>query len=281
MIASTPAADRFVEASDNRPPLITTNDLASGYNVSTLLALENKASSCPIEINDVATYGVWQDTIADIATEIKHIEAHRKDVKAPYLQACGTVGAFYKDLEARAIAATSTITTVCTAYMRRIRDEERKRREEEAKRLREEEDRKRKEADIKAEEARKLAEANKPKKAETKQAQAEDAEREARSLAQTAFAAEQSANVKSADLSRTRSSTGTLGSLKDEWKFEVLDIEDVKGAPIWPFIKREHKEQAIRAYMKANAPANLPPTEEWQPLKGVRFYRTDSLQVRR
>lgn len=271
-----PTTDR-----DSNEMLITPDFLEANYPASELSNLENRASQCPVEITDAATYGIWQDTIADIATEIKRIDAQRKDVKAPYLQACGTIEGFFKGLEKRATDASKQVTSVCTAYMRRIRDEEIRRRKEEARKLREEEERKRLEAETKAEEARKLEEANKPKRAETKQAQADDAARESQTLGQHALAVEQSANAKSADLSRTRSATGTLGSLKDEWDFSITDIEKIQGSPIWPYIKREHKEMAIRAYMKANAPKNLPPAEQWQPLRGVNFYRKDTLQVRR
>jgi hypothetical protein len=95
-----------------------------------------------------------------------------------------------------------------------------------------------------------------------------------------AFAMEQSAQAKSADLARTRSTTGSLGTLKDTWGFSIGEIDAVKGSPLWPYVKREHKEAAIRAYMNANAPKNLPEGQDWQPLAGVKFFRTSKLMVK-
>ena len=260
----------------NRPPLITTDELAIDYKDDSLTSLEARATGCPAEINDDETYGQWQDLIADINSEAKRIEATRVAVKEPYLRAGSTVDGFFNGMKQRALKAVTPVSNVCRAYMLRKADEERQRREAEARRLREEQERREAEARAAQERADKLKRESLKQQA---QEQADLAAREANRLANEATAREEQARAKSADLGRTRSATGTLGSLKDTWKFEVTDIDEVKGSQIWGFVKREHKEQAIAAYMKANAPKDL--SEDWQPLKGVRFYRSNELQVRR
>jgi hypothetical protein len=268
----------------NRPPLITTDELAIDYKDDPLASLEQRAEGVPAEINDDFTYGQWQDLIADINSEAKRLEALRVNVKEPYLRAGSTVDGFFNGLKQRASQATSKVLGPCQAYMRRKADEERRSREEQARKLREEQERREAEQRRAEEQAEKLREKRGPvreAKAQEAESRAALAAREAERLANEASAAEEQARAKSADLGRTRSATGTLGSLKDSWSFEITDIDMVRGAPLWPYITRAVKEQAIRAWLKANAPENLSENEDWQPLKGVRFFRTSKLQVRR
>ncbi len=72
------------------------------------------------------------------------------------------------------------------------------------------------------------------------------------------------------------------GTLSDE---EFIDactavVEGVTMNAIWPYIDRAAKEEIVRAYMNANAPKNLPEGQDWQPLAGVKFFRTSKLMVK-
>jgi flagellar biosynthesis GTPase FlhF len=265
-------------AGDNVRPLISTDELAVDYRDDPISVLEMRARECPAVIEDDATYGTWQDLLADLNSETKKLEGLRVTVKDPFLRACGTVDGFFNGLKQRVAQAGGPVTSVCRAYMQRKADAERRKREEEARKLREEQERREAEARVAQERADKLKREGLKQQA---QEQADLAAREANRLANEATAREEQARAKSADLGRTRSATGTLGSLKDTWAFEILDIDAIKGAPLWPYIPRAVKETAIGAWLKANAPKELSENEEWQPMKGVRFYRTSKLQVRR
>jgi hypothetical protein len=283
MIASTPAADRLVEVSDNLPPpLITVDALAMDHSQlgRQVADIETLLASLPARIDDDDTNGSWQDRILDVAKIAKGIEATRVAAKAPYLKAGDVVDSYFKTLQARAVAVHKAISAVVEGYLQRKAAEERARREAAARRLREEEERQRQEAARRAEEARKAEEANRLKTAERHEIKAAEAEMAARTTAATAVAMEQSAQAKSADLARTRSATGSLGTLQDKWDFRLDDIDALKGAPLWPYIDRAAKEKAIRKYMDANAPKSLPEGVDWQPLAGVTFFRTSKLRVK-
>jgi len=283
MIASTPAADRFVEVSDNLPPpLITADALAMDHShlAQQVADVEKLLAGLPQKIDDDDTNGPWQDKILDISNVAKNIEKTRVAAKAPFLKGGDVVDSYFKTLQGRVLAVHRSVSAVVEGYLQRKAAAERARREAEARRLREEEERQRQEAARRAEEARKAEEASRPKVAAKHEVKAAEAEMAARTTATTALAMEQSAQAKSADLARTRSTTGSLGTLKDTWGFSIDEIDAVKGAPLWPYVKREHKEAAIRAYMNANAPKNLPEGQDWQPLAGVKFFRTSKLMVK-
>jgi hypothetical protein len=288
-----PAADRITSEQDNRPPLITIPELSVDHHTLSVLIDEigKKAIKVPAKITNNETLDPWQDQLSEITKLLKNIEAKREDTKAPYLQAGRMVDGYFTELKSRLLKFYSQIATPVESYLKEKRDEERRRLEAEAKRIREEEERQRviteqkrreeAEATRKAEEARREATrlAN-DARAEAANRQALIAADRAREAAEQAAALERQAQARSADLARTRSSSGTLSTLTDSWDFEIMDIDEIKGAPLWPYITRDAKEKAIRKYMTANAPKNLPQGQEWQPMTGVRFFRTSKLQNR-
>ena len=279
----TPAADRFVETSDNLPPpLVTTDALAMdhGHLARKVADIEAILAGLPTRIDDDDTNAPWQDKILNIATIAKDIEATRVAAKAPFLQAGGVVDSYFRTLQSRTASVHKAISAVVEGYLQRKAAAERARREAEARKLREEEERQRQKAVRCAEEARKAEEANRIKTAENRNVKAAEAAMAANSTAATAFAMEQSAQAKSADLARTRSPTGSLGTLQDKWDFSINEIDAVNSRLLWPYVKREHKEAAIRAYMNANAPKHLPEDHDWQPLAGIKFFRTTRLMVK-
>jgi hypothetical protein len=275
----TPAADRITSTSDNVRQYITTDELRLDHASSELAVaeLERFLSEVPEHIDSDEVCGTWQDNIKTAQDAIKNLEAKRIDAKAPFLAAERTVDGFFQELKQKALRVQAAMSHPVSAYLQAKAAAERARREAEAKRLRDEEEAKRLEA---LEQQRKADAARREQTRALAEQRAAQAEEEARQRAAQAEQAEKDAQAKPAEMARTRSSAGSLGTLKREWDFTILDIDAVKGAPIWAFIKREHKEMAIRAYMRANAPKDLPQGQEWQPLAGVRFYQKEGLQVR-
>jgi hypothetical protein len=254
-----------------KAPLVTTEELRIDWEGNALEELEVKARKCPKEIRDDKTYGIWQDLIADCNSETKRVEACRVEVKEPYLKACGTVDGFFNGLKIRVGKAAEPVARVCGAYLERKRDLERREREAEAERLRKEAEAK----EAEAEKQRKLAEKLDSDKRRDK---ADELAIEAMGRAALADAAEKAAGASSAELSRTRSDSGTLGTLKEPWDYEVTGDMEGDGGKLWPYVAAGAREAAVRAFMKAQAPQD---GRKWSPLAGVRFFRTNKLQVRR
>jgi len=82
--------------------------------------------------------------------------------------------------------------------------------------------------------------------------------------------AAKAADENAAAMARTRASSGTLGTLKTVWDFDIDDYDAIDVSVLKPFIKREHIEQAIRAYIKLGH----------RGLKGVRIYSQEAPMVR-
>jgi hypothetical protein len=262
---------------NERPPLVTTDELSVdyGYLERAVASIRDEGGTLPAVINDEKTQGHWQDVIKQMDDKIKAINPKREEVKSPYLAAGRTVDGFFQGVIQRVGALRKEITDLTDGYLTRKRDEERRVREEAAAKLRAEQEAAAKLAREAQERADRQAAQHRKAASEASRAKAEEAERESARLREEAAAAEVAAQAKSADLSRTRSDGGSLGSLADTWNFRILEIEDLKGAAIWPFVSRDAKEKAVRAFMKANAPRNLAPGEKWEPkgLEAVEFYR--------
>lgn len=276
-------SDRIITPQDNQRELISIDSLEIDYGHlrRTMEKAVNANGVIPEAITDEATQGIWQDRVTAFDAMAKHIESTRVEAKRPYLTAERTVDGYFQRLLLDISRARGAIASVTDAFLRRKRDEERKRREDEARRLREEQEAKAKAAREAEERARKAEERRRKTESVDAQAKAEANAAEARRLADEAAAAEVAAQAKSADLSRTRSDSGTLGTLGERWNFRITDASKIKGAPIWAFITVAAKEQGIKAYMRANAPKNLAPDASWQPLDGVEFYRESKGQYRR
>jgi hypothetical protein len=268
---------------DNRPALITTDQLAMdyGHHETDVVAIELLLAGLPPVIDDDATSGVWNDKIKDlIVPKLKALESEREATKRPYIIAERTVDGYFQTLKARVTAAHGQIAGVVGSYLTRKRDAEQARLREEARQRAALADRERQEA---AERQRKADEAeakNRHTAAANHRRQADEAAAAARAADEAAEAARKAAEASSADLARTRSVGGSLATLKDSWDFRIDDIEAVKGQKLWALVDRTAKEKAIRAYIRANAPKQLAEGEEWQPIEGVHFFRKSALQTR-
>lgn len=75
----------------------------------------------------------------------------------------------------------------------------------------------------------------------------------------------------SADLTRTRTSAGTVSST-GSWTFQIEDVSKIPLAKLRPFLEIAHIETALRKYAKAN--------QDKAPLAGVRFYKSNKAHIR-
>lgn len=287
-MANIPASNRVVGASDNI--VISSEALREEHNEleQAVAKFEKQAERVPARIADEKIQGEWQDCIKEIDDLGKRIESERERVKSPFLTMCGVVDGVFKSLYEKSTRGTpgrlnkarTKIAASTDDFLARKEREERMRREEEAARAREEQC-KAEEVQRKAQEAaRKAEDEERTRAAANQQRKADDAAADASVASARAYELEQQAKAKPADLSRTRSEGGTLGTLKLSWDFECLDIEAVRGAQLWAFVSHDAKKKAIAAYIRANAPSEIADGDDWQPIVGVRMIQKRSGQYR-
>jgi len=92
--------------------------------------------------------------------------------------------------------------------------------------------------------------------------QEKEADGKAERLGARADRAENTANSSAADLSRTRSDMGSVGSLASHWRFEVLDIDAVPLETLRPYLHPDEIRTAIQKFMAAGG----------RDLPGVHFF---------
>lgn len=231
----------------------------------------------PATCDDEDTAAKLADAIKACTTYTKNSEATRLAANEPYRASIRTVDGFFKAGSDAVDKLKTKMGAILTDYQRRVADAERRRLEaiaaEERRVAKEAEARAREEARIareareaeerRQEEARKAAAALEGKR----KAEAEAAERrrrdeaaaaqkllddaaalardKARETKQDANVAKVDAGAKSADLSRSRSTAGSVASLRVTWDFEVKDES---------LVPRQYlgvKETAIRVAIKA------------------------------
>lgn len=282
--------DRTVLPTDNQD-LINVDLLTARHDplLTRLEAFEAKAENVP-QIDTEDEVKPWLTELKNIDALGADIEATRVQVKGPFEAALETANAFFFGLHmprkggtpGRLQKARNKIRVRVEAYMARKEAEERQRREAEAARLRQEQAAA-EQARRQAEEKRLAAEADERKRAAANAAAKEAQAAAAASVAGArAFEAEQQAAAPTAELSRTRSDEGALGTLKVEWTFTVADHSKVPGRDLWKYATPTQKDAMIRAYIRANAPSQIREGEEneWQPIVGVTMVPQRKLQVR-
>lgn len=283
---TVPAADRDVQSTDNAlvsPELLRITNISLEEQIA---AFERLAGTAPARIDTDEECGPWQDAAKEMSALAKLIETTRESTKEPFLAACRIVDGYFKNLSetkgttpGRLQRAHAQIASPISAYLQRKEAEARKAREEAARRAREDQERADAAARRAAQERQKAEEDGRKRAAANAAARQAQAEADASHAAAKAFEADQQAASKPADLARTRSDS-SLATLKVEWDFKVDDLDAIKGAPLWQYVPRAGKEQAIRAYIKANAPKMLAEGQNWQPLIGVTMICKRGLQVR-
>lgn len=265
-----------------------------------LLGMEGRL---PATCDDEDTAAKLADAIKACTTYTKNSEATRLSANEPFRASIRTVDGFFKAGSDAVDKLKTKMGTILTDYQRRVADAERRRLEaiaaEERRVAREAEAKAREEARIarealeaeqrRQEEVRKAAAALEGKK----KAEAEAAERKrqdeakaaqkvldaaaalardkARETKQDANVAKVDAGAKSADLSRSRSTAGSVASLRVTWDFEVKDEA---------LVPRQYlgvKETAIRVAIKA---ATTPDNKCTLKIPGVKIFPKEESVVR-
>lgn len=211
-----------------------------------------------IDDNDIAAKVT--DFIKQLAALVKASEAKRTDAKEPYLEGGRTVDGFFKAISDPVSKTKTDIERKLTLWHREVAEAERRARMEQERIAREAAEKARLEAE---EKARQLADEK-----------ALDAAIAAEQKAETAQAdlvkAEAAADVKAAELSRTRGEYGAVSSLRTSWVFDDIDRQALDLEALRPYLPLEGLEKAVRAFIKAGG----------RELRGTRIYETTTAVVR-
>ena len=272
-----------------------------------LLARKNELLSMADRLPPACEDADWAAKLADAIKACTHYtktsESTRLAANEPYRALIRTVDGFFKAESDKVDALKTKMGGMLTVYQRAEADKERRRLEaiaaEERRIAAEAEKKAREEARI-AREAREAEEARAAEAARAaaalagkKRAEAEAAERQrqadaaaaqkvlddaaavardaARLQKQEASTAKIDAGAKAADLSRTRSTAGSVASLRVTWKHEVVKAEDV------PRLYLEVDEGAIRVAIKA---ATTSDNKCNLKIPGVRIFPVEDSVVR-
>ncbi len=186
----------------------------------------------------------------------KSAKALRVAAKEPYLTGGRVVDGFFMPIETAMKEAQASVDEKLGPYQRRKKDEEQRVRDEAARKAREEAER----AEREAKRLRLFKSKDETAANEARAAEAQEAARKA----------QKAADVKAADLSRTRGDLGAVASLRTTWTFEITDYEAIPLETLRPHIPRAAIEQAIRSFIKADG----------RQLGGVRIFEQHQTVVR-
>lgn len=220
--------------------------------------LLGSVSRAPLVIPDPETAERMAELRKQIRTCRNSTEAKRVDFKAPFLTAERQVDAVAKrEITDPLDRAKATIDNRLTVWQRKVADEERKVREAEAARQAEEAAAREAEAQRLAEEAREReADATTEEELEAAIVTGEQSTAEADKAEQARLdlvAATRFAEAKPADLSRMRTTTGVVSSLRTFWDFDpkTLSRATLDWQVLAPHISTECLEKAIRSLIRA------------------------------
>lgn len=247
----TAAAAARAEIGHNAPPSLS-EILAEKYVplAKSVEAIAERANSAPRKISSDADLSVIGKLVVDARDVFKQAEKARETEKEPYLTGGKEVDAFFSIFKERLKRIGDVFNAIADDHARAVAAEARRKAEEEARIARAE-------AERQAEIARRAEEANRPKTADKHDARAAEAEHRAEQ-------AEAVASAPAADLVRNRLDTSVLSTARTEWAFEITDYSAIPLDVLRPYLKREHVEQALRAFVKINRDAT--------PVKGVRIF---------
>lgn len=226
-----PSVTEMVQAelADKHAPLIQRKDEIMG-----------SVSRAPAEVTDDDTAGRHTELIRAITSACKVSENARTSAKEPHLEAGRAVDGWFKKHFDPLLKAKADLTRPLEVFLRQKADKERREREAAA-------------AKAAAEAARQAAEIKTEADVDQAIAQQERAEK-----------AVEAAQVKPAELARTRGDFGGLATLQTRWKHEVTDQKLV------PLEYQMVNDMAIKAAIKAGVRA----------IPGVRIYEDQSAMVR-
>ncbi|MDO8534110.1 MAG: hypothetical protein Q7S17_05135 [Xanthobacteraceae bacterium] len=235
-------------------------------DVTDLLA---EARALPTTVEDEPTANLYTKTITRFGDLDTRLDKFRESEKLPYLRRGTAVDSFFGRMRERLFRKKKTdkaggadiLHDRLHAYnVKREADERRKREEaervareaeEQARLAREKAQREQREAEEKAARARKTANIEEQQRlareAEERAAAARAAEDEARDIRRDAEAA---AAAKPADLVRERHEGGAMNTMKQVPYVEMTDSMALDVVALWPFVKNDAKEAALKAWAK-------------------------------
>lgn len=204
----------------------------------TVEALAKRANGLPKKVGSDEDLGGYGDVVKDARKSIKSLKDTKAAAKQPYIDAGKEIEAFFAVPVERLERIVKTLEDRASDWQRAKAEEARRVAAEEARKAREKADEERRRAEAAAEAGRANSAARAADKADAHDDRAERAEREAQ--------------AKAADLTRTRSASGTLATAKQSWKGEIVDIAKVDLERLRPFIKREALEMALNQFVRMN-----------------------------
>ena len=237
----------------NQPPTLL-EQLAEDFRdlvVDQVEAIADRAASLPKKVSDDIALGRLGDVVKDARKLVKTLDTKRSAQVEPHLTAQREINGFFKATMERLDKLAKDLELVATDYQVAKDAAERRRLEEEARKAREEEDRQRQIAET-------AAAANRKGAALRHDDRADEAAMRANRI-------EAAAKVSAADLTRVRSSSGTVSTTRTAWDFEILDAAKIPLDALRPYIARADLEKAIRSFVKVN--------KDTVPLAGVRIFQ--------
>lgn len=241
-----PQSEIFINLSERHNDLLTRRD--------DLLAEE-----LPAEIESDEMLGHVGDYVKQLDACLKGAETTRVSEKDVYLRGGREVDGFFGSILQPLVARKTNALARQGKYMRAKAEAERRRRLEEAERAR-------REAEELAASAIKLND-------DATMDHAVEAEREAAQH-------EASAQVKPADLVRTRSSLGSVSTLVRRWDFDTLVRADLDLEALRQHLSEDALAVAVRSFIRANAPKDPGPDTPAPQLRGVRIFHSETASVR-
>lgn len=242
----------------NKPPL--SELLAETYREveQAIDALMKRSEGGPSKIDSDEDLDKVHKLVTDARDLLKKAEGFRAMEKEPFIRDGRIVDQFFSVLKDRAERVQKKFQKIGDEHAQRLAREARQKAEDEARRANEEAERQARLA-REAEESRRLTSAS-----------VHDARSDL--AAEKAFQAQAVAEQSSADLVRARTASGGLSSARETWDFTISDVTKIPLDQIRPFLKPEHIEQAVRAFVKIN--------QDRVPLEGVKVFRSTKAAFR-
>jgi len=251
-------AARIIDKTDNRPPLISKDQLAIDFAslVKEVAEIETAFEELPSVAEDDEDLALITGAATQIIKLAKKLDETKKEEKRPYLDAGTAIEAFFThDLGARLATIKRKLESVSTAFQRKKAERERLLREREAELARE-----------------KAAEAARQVRASVAAGDvkaATSAVTESNRLTDFANRATAAAAAPTSALAKVKTDAGTA-SLADNWTFDDIDINTIDLETLRPFITQAAIEQALRAFIKAGR----------REIKGARIFNDSKSRFR-
>lgn len=211
-------------------------------------AIAKRAGELPKKIKAEADLHAVGQVVIDAKKMSKRLVADKAEEKKPHLEANKAIEAFFKVHIERLDALMERLEQRATDYQEEVEAEARRVAEAEAAKKREAAERERARAEELA--------AKENNRAALKAAEKADM------LDRRADRAEQLAEAKAADLTRTRSASGVLATSQTKWKGEIVSMDEIDLEKLRPFLKRDAVETALNTFVRVGN----------RELKGARIF---------